>query len=70
MLGVNIKTLVTDAGAMEAMLMRAQEADPSEFEGGKMAIQIALINKYTGSMPCSTHITLGGEGCHLHLHLL
>ena len=59
-MGLPFKSLVQEAEAFEALLVKSQGATQEEIDSGKMTIKIHLINKYTGPVLCDVHFTMGG----------
>ncbi len=61
MVGMNIKTMVADQQAIDAVLKRGASCAVSDFDHGKMHMEMQVLNKYTGLVPCHVDITMGGE---------
>ena len=63
MVGMNIKGMLENGDAFEALLARAREAAEADFHTGELEMDIQLVNKYTGIIPCHVKLSMGGKHC-------
>jgi hypothetical protein len=60
MVGINMRTVVTDPKGLDDLLQRAANLTGAEMEESDLSCDVQIVNKYTGTIDCVLSVQMGG----------